>query len=167
MLLLHKADRDTVLLRSVVRIESVTKVLGDDPILADASVGDSLGDDLGPLLGKELVPLGGTGSLVSVAGDADLGLRMLLEGSDDLVDLELLALADIPLVDHEEDIPLERLESGLNDDGLFLLDNRSGFGFLDSGRSRCRRNDHGSGNGLGFTEAEGQTGETLDLEVSL
>ena len=92
---------------------------------------------------------------------------MLLHASDNLVDLELLAVADVPLVDHEEDVPLERLKSRLDDDRLFLLNHGCGFGFLDRGGSRCRRNDHRSRSGFSFAEAEGQTGEGFDLEVSL
>ena len=164
--LLNEADSNTVELRSLERIDGVAEVLGDDPILVDSGVNDCLGDDLRPLLGEELVPLGGTGSLVSVTGDADLGSRVLLEGSDDLVDLELLARTDIPLVDDEEDIALERLECRLDDDGLFLLHDRCRCRFRC--RCGCRRGNHDRcGCGLCLTEAEGQTGEGLDLEVSL
>ena len=118
--LLDKADSHTVELRSLERIDSVTEVFSDDPILVDTGINDSLGNDLRPLLGEELVPLGSTGSLVSITGDADLGSRVVLKGSDDLVDLELLARTDVPLVDHEEDDALERHESRLYDHGLYL-----------------------------------------------
>ena len=90
---------------------------------------------------------------------------MLLQGLDNLVDLKLLAVKDVPLVDDEEDVPLERLESGLDDHGL-LLDDRGRFGLPDRGRGRSG-NNHGGGGGFRLTEAEGQTGESLDLEVSL
>ena len=64
--LLDKADSHTVELRSLERIDGVTEVFSDNPVLIDTGINDSLGNDLRPLLGKELVPLGSTGSLVSV-----------------------------------------------------------------------------------------------------
>ena len=111
--LFDEADGNTVLFRSCERIVGVTEVFSDDPVLVDAGVHDSLGNDLGPLLGQEPVPAGSTSGLVGVAGDADLGVRVVLESLYDLVDLELLACADVPLVDHEEDVPLERRQQAL------------------------------------------------------
>ena len=53
-------------------------------------------------------PLGdGKAVLVSITAYANLGVRVSLEGLDDLIDLELLAVADIPLVDDEEYVTLE------------------------------------------------------------
>ena len=95
--LFNEADSDTVLLRSL-------EILSDDPVLVDAGVNDGLSDNLSSLLGEELVSLGGTSGLVSVTGNANLGVRVGLESLDNLIDLELLALTDVPLVDDEEDV---------------------------------------------------------------
>ena len=102
--LFNEADGNTVLLRSLERIDGVTEVLCDDPILVDTSIDDGLRDNLGSLLREELVSLGGTGGLVGVTGNANLSVRICLEGLYDLVNLELLALTDVPLVDDEEDV---------------------------------------------------------------
>ena len=102
--LFYEADSNTVLLRSLERIDGVTEILSDDPVLVDAGVNDGLSDNLSSLLGEELVSLGGTSGLVSVTGNANLGVRVGLESLDNLIDLELLALTDVPLVDDEEDV---------------------------------------------------------------
>ena len=105
--LLNQADSNTVLLRSVEWVDSVTEVFSDDPILSDAGSLDSSSNNLRPLLREELVPLGSTSVLVSITAYANLGVRVSLEGLDDLIDLELFAVADIPLVDDEEYVALE------------------------------------------------------------
>ena len=102
--LFNEADSNTILLWSLERIDSVTEVLSDDPVLVDTGIHDSRGDNLGSLLREELVSLGGTSGLVSVTGNANLGVRVGLESLDNLIDLELLALTDVPLVDDEEDV---------------------------------------------------------------
>lgn len=162
--LFNEADGNTVLLRSLERIDSVTEVLSDDPVLVDAGVYDSLGDNLRPLLRKELVSLGGTSGLVSVTGNANLGVRVGLEGLDNLVDLDLLAVTDVPLVDDEEDVAGKRLECWLNLN--FLLNYWFWFWFwLDNW---CRsRNRNWCRSWFRLAEAEGKTSDSLDLEVSL
>lgn len=102
--LFNEADSDTVLLRSLEWIDGVTEILSDDPVLVDAGGNDGLSDNLSSLLGEELVSLGGTSGLVSVTGNANLCVRVGLESLDNLIDLELLALTDVPLVDDEEDV---------------------------------------------------------------
>ena len=102
--LLHEADRNTVLLWSLEWVDSVTEVLSDDSVLIDTGSHDGSSYDLRTLLREEEVSLCGTGSLVSITRDADLGVRMSLESLDNLIDLDLLAVTDVPLVDDEEDV---------------------------------------------------------------
>ena len=48
--LFHEADSHTVLLRSLERIDGVTEVLSDNPVLVDAGGNDGRSDNLSPLL---------------------------------------------------------------------------------------------------------------------
>ena len=48
--LFYEADSNTVLLRSLERIDGVTEVLSDDPVLVDAGGNDGRSDNLSPLL---------------------------------------------------------------------------------------------------------------------
>ena len=159
--LFYEADSNTVLLRSLERIDGVTEIFSDDPVLIDTCSNDGSSNDLRSLLLEEEVSLGSTGSLVSITGNANLGVRVSLESLDNLVDLDLLALADVPLVDDEEDVAGKRLECRLNN--YRLLYNRFRFWL----RCRCRRYDDRCRSWLCLTEAEGKTCKSLDLEVSL
>ena len=95
------ADGDTVFFRDLGNLLGVTVVVGGDAILGDAGVEEALADHGGTLLGEEQVALGGTRSLISITGDGNDSLRILLHDSDDVVDLLNLGRIDVVLVDRE------------------------------------------------------------------
>ena len=149
MKLFHETNSNTVLLRSSERVRSVTLEGGGDTGSSDTALYELVGDDLGTLLGEEQVPLGGTGSLIGVAGELDLGVRVGSHEGSDLVKLGNLGGLDIPLVDDEVDILLEfrsRGGSGLSDNDRFRF--RFRFRSRSGSRGRCRRRNHHRGGGL-------------------
>ena len=102
------ADGDAVLFRNLGHLLGVTVVVGRNAIRGDAGVDEGLADHLGTLLRQEQVALGGTRELVSITGQGDDSLGILVHDSDDVIDLGDLGRIDDILVDREVHI----LDSG-------------------------------------------------------
>jgi hypothetical protein len=100
--LLHYADSNAVLFRCRIRILLGALVRRRDAVLGDTELDELGGNDLSTLLGEEHVAGSGTCSLVSVTGDGNLGLRILVHNLYDFLDLGELSWTDVPLVDYEE-----------------------------------------------------------------
>ena len=170
MKLFHEANGNTVLLRGSERVRGVTLEGRGDASLVNTSLDELVGNDLSTLLGEEEVPLGGTGSLVGVAGELYLGVRILGHESSNLIELGNLGSLDVPLVDDEVDVLLELGSRGgsglLNHDGLR-------FRFRSRCRGGCRggcrrRNYHRSGGSLlGGTKGDLETDEASILVVEI
>ena len=170
MKLLHEANGNTVLLRGSERVRGVTLEGGGDAGLVNTTLYKLIGDGLSTFLGEEEVPLSGTGSLVGVTGELDLGVRILSHEGSDLIELGNLGSLDIPLVDDEVDVLLELGSRGgsglLNNDGLrFRFRSRCRSG----SRGGCRRrNDYRSGSGLlGGSKSDLEAYETGVLLVEV
>ena len=122
--LLHEANGNTVLLRGSIWVGCVTLEGRRNAGSINTSLDKLVGNNLSSLLRKEEVSLSSTGSLVSVAGELNLGLRVLCHECSDLIELGNLRSLDVPLVDDEVDVLLELnwswCWSWLNNDWLWF-----------------------------------------------